>query len=165
MTEAEVQSALNAWLASVTGVATVINAHPDAPRPAKPYCMTNLTISGAVYLDPIEDEFTVEGEGEEDETITQAPVRDWYWRFSVFAYGDAPMSTLRKIDTAWKVPTAHGELYPLTIFEASAVRNVPELVENAWEKRANMDIEVRGIVRDGLVVDVIEEVPVTVQRA
>lgn len=164
MTEAEVRAKLNSWLAGVVGQQMVISARPDAPRPGKPYVMTNLMLSGPVHPDAIVDEFTVADEGTEDEQISQHPVQDWFWRFSVHAYGDDPSGTLRKVRVAFQVLTAREPLYPLTVHSVSDVRDVPELVENEWEPRANVDIELRGIVRDGVEIDVIEETSFTAER-
>ena len=167
MTEGEIHTRLVRWLAGISGV-RAIKAHPDATRPAKPYIMANRIISGPVFQHRIDDEFTVANAGTATETISQHPVRDWYWRFSVFAYADqAPDSLLRKIHTAFDVSTHHllsVHLHPLHIHEVSAIRHIPEVVENAVENRANMDIELRGIVRDGLVVDVIEKTSFTAER-
>ena len=155
MTEAQVQAALNAWLASVTGQPRVITAFPDQKRPAPPYISTNLIMSGPLYRNRVDVEFETTGSGE-DEQITEHPVRDWFWRFSVFAYGEAPTSILRKAEIAGEIHTYSQKLRPLSLFETSAIRNVPEVVENAIERRANFDIEIRGLVRDGLVIDVAE---------
>ena len=167
MTEAEIHTRLVRWLAGISGV-RAIKAHPDATRPAKPYLMANRIISGPVFQNRIDDEFTVANAGTASEAISQHPVRDWYWRFSVFAYADqAPDSLLRKVHVAFDVGTHHllsVHLHPLHIHEVSAIRHVPEVVENAVENRANMDIELRGIVRDGLVIDVIEKTSFTAER-
>jgi hypothetical protein len=158
MTEAEVQAALNTWLAGIAGQSRVINANSDTKRPPKPYLATNLILSGPVHEHQIEDEYEAVGE-RDNEVVHQAPVRDWFWRFSVWSYGDQPTSLLRKVEVATKIATHTDKLLPLTVFETSGMRNVPEVTENAVEQRANFDIEVRGIVRDSLVVDTIETAP------
>jgi hypothetical protein len=167
MTEAEVHTALVRWVAGITAV-PAIKAHSDARRPAKPYVMVNRMLSGPVHEHRIDDEFTVANAGLATETISQHPVRDWYWRFSLHAYANqAPDSLLRKVHVAFDVPTHHllsVHLHPLHIHEVSAIRHVPDVVENAVENRANMDIELRGIVRDGLVIDVIEQTSFTASR-
>ena len=167
MTEGAVHNALVRWVSSITAV-KAIKASQDADRPAKPYIMVNRIISGPVFQNRIDDEFTVANAGTTTEAISQHPVRDWYWRFSVFAYADqAPDSLLRKVHTAFDVQTHHllsVHLHPLHIHEVSAIRHIPEVVENAVENRANMDIELRGIVRDGLVIDVVEKATFSGER-
>lgn len=163
MTEAEVQAAFNTWLARIAGQSRVITANSDHMRPPQPYLATNLILSGPVHEHQIDEEYDAAGEGDA-EIISQAPVREWFWRFSVWSFGDQPTTLLRKVEVASKIVTYTDRLLPLTIFETSGMRNVPEVIENKVEHRANFDVELRGIVRDSLPIDTIETAPLEVVR-
>jgi hypothetical protein len=161
MTEAEVMDATRNWIATLTGI-TWIDSYQSGPEPAEPYGVINLMNADAVYQNPIENEFPAEmiddpdNPGTEIEQVSQAPVRDWRWNFSLNVYGGAGATILRKIKVAEKVPTALRTLRPLLLFSTSQVRPIPELVNEAWQARSQIDIEIRGIVRDGIVIDVAE---------
>ncbi|MEC5289386.1 MULTISPECIES: phage neck terminator protein [unclassified Aurantimonas] len=155
MTEAEVLDATRNWIASITGVLW-INSYQGGPEPAEPYGVINLMMSDALYENPIEDEYPVTDPGLATETIRQAPVRDWYWRFSLNVYGNGGATALRQIKTAQKVWTAMESLHPLTLFETSQIRDAAEILNEEWQSRKQIDIEIRGIVRDGIVIDVAE---------
>lgn len=163
MTEAEVLDAARNWIATATGILW-IDSYQSGPEPAEPYGVINLMMSDAVHEHPSEYEYPVTDEGTEDETIRQAPVRDWFWRFSLNIYGDGGKTLLRKIKTAQQVPTALEGLHPLTLFETSQIRDATELLNEEWQARAQCDIEIRGIVRDGLVIDVVEEASAEANR-
>lgn len=163
MTEGEVLDATRNWIATATGIVW-IDSYQGGPEPQEPYGVINLTMSDAVHEHPIEHEYPVTDEGTEDETIRQAPVRDWFWRFSLNVYGHGGKTLLRKIKTAQHVPTALESLHPLTLFETSQIRDATELLNEEWQARAQCDIEIRGIVRDGLVIDVAETAPVEASR-
>ena len=155
MTEKEVRDKLLRWLADVMGT-KVIQSFQGGKPPAEPYGVLNLMLSGPAHPHPTEWEFPSEGEGE-DEVIRQAPVFEWFWRFSVNVYGGEGSTVLRRIRTAQHVPTAYAPLHPLVLSEVTDARNVPELVNEEFRPRAVCEVEVRGIVRDGLVIDVVEE--------
>jgi hypothetical protein len=155
MNEAEVMDATRNWIATTTGILW-IDSYQGGPEPAEPYGVINLMMSDALYANPIEHEYPVADEGTEDEQISQAPVRDWYWRFSLNVYGGEGATILRKVKTAEKVLSATAPLRPLSLFETSQVRDATELVNEAWQSRKQMDIEIRGLIRDGLVIDVAE---------
>lgn len=163
MTEAEVLDATRNWIADATGILW-IDSYQGGPEPAEPYGVINLTMADAVYEHPSEYEYPVTDEGTEEETIRQAPVRDWFWRFSLNVYGDGGKTLLRKVKTAQHVPTALESLAPLSLFETSQIRDATELLNEEWQARAQMDLEIRGIVRDGLVIDTVETAPVEASR-
>jgi hypothetical protein len=160
MTNDDVHSAVVRWVRAKTGLAAVIKNHQSGPTPALPYAMVNFTGLYEVQERPIDVEYAGE------ETITAAPVMEMEWRFSIHAYGDEPTSVLRPIVSGMKISQPTEPLLPgLTVHEVSHVRNVPDWINNAWQPRAHMDFIVRGIIRDGHVIDVIEEYSFTFERS
>lgn len=159
MTEKQVRDAVRAWIASIMGI-TVIHSYQGGPEPAEPYGVLNLMMSDALYPHQIEDEFPFEmvpdpdNPGEEIEQVRQAPVRDWFWKFSVNVYGADGATILRKISTARLVAQAVAPLLPLSLYEVSQIRDATEILNEEWQSRAQMDIEIRGLVRDGIAIDV-----------
>ncbi|KAA0970811.1 hypothetical protein FPY71_10065 [Aureimonas fodinaquatilis] len=159
MTEKEVRDALQRWLFSIMGV-TVIHTYQGGTEPAEPYGVLNLTMSDALHPHAIVDEFR-----QIDDQAYQAPVRDWYWRFSINVYGPEAATILRRVKTAEKIETATAPIRPLIVHETSQIRDATELLNEEWQTRAQMDIEIRGIHRDALPIDTIEEYSFSVDRA
>lgn len=167
MTEKEVRDAVRAWLASVLGI-TLIQSYQGGAEPAEPYGVINLMMSDAVYEHPVENEYPAEMVPDPDdpggpliEQVSQAPVIDWFWRFSINVYGPEGKTVLRKVRTAKHVPTEERKLRPLSLFEVGRIADVTEILNEEFQSRAQMDIEIRGLVRDGLVIDVAEQAAVT----
>lgn len=169
MTNDQVHTALNQWIRSKTGNTTVIKAHQGGTAPALPYIMTNFTGSAEVRRHHITVEFTDTGvpNSEGENIITAAPVIEMEWRFSVHAYGTSPTDRLRPIVSAMKMlqpmePLIQG----IHVHEISQIRNVPDWINNAWQPRAQMDLFVRGIIRDSVgTVDVIDQYSFDIARA
>lgn len=151
MTNDEVHSAVVRWIKQITGK-TTIQDHQSGKAPALPYCMVNFTGMVEVREHPSEVEY--EGETE----ITARPIIEMEWRFSVHSYGPQPTDTLRPVVSAAKLAQVMEPMFPaLVIHEISQIRNVPDWINNEWQPRAQMDIVLRGVTRDGHVIDVIEE--------
>jgi hypothetical protein len=159
MTDDQVHSALVRWLHGITGL-TVIKAYQEGPRPALPYVMVNLTGSATIR------EWSQDIEYDEDTAgVTATPPMETEWRFSVHAFGPNPTGILRPIRSAAKLAQKNEALFPaLVIHECSQVRNVPELVNEKWEPRAQMKMALRGLTRDGFLIDVIEQAPFDISR-
>lgn len=156
MTDDEIIGKVVEWLATVTG-RVVIQAHQSGPRPARPYLMVNMT-----GTDDVRDhEQDVEFSDVNEDVTTAAPVLEVEWRFSLHAFGaTAALSTdlLRPVRSAVKLTQVMEPLWPsLVVHETSQIRNVPEWINEAWEPRAQMDMMLRGLTRDGFVVDPIEQ--------
>lgn len=142
------------WLNGLTDL-RVIQANQSGPRPQIPYIMVNLTGTAEVR----DNEQDVEYSGQDE--VFAAPVIEVEYRFSLHAFGatDA-LSTdlLRPIRSASKLSQVAEPLYPtLVIHETSQIRNVPEWINEDWEPRAQMDMMLRGLTRDGFVIDPIEQ--------
>lgn len=160
MTDQEIIDALVRWLNAKTN-ALVIQADQSGDEPTGPYVVVRFTGSAPVR-DQIQD---VEYSGEE--TVTAAPVIEMEWRYSIHAHGQAsPSDLLRPIRSAVELAQIHEPLFPgLIIHELSQIRNVPEYVNEDWEPRAQMDLFIRGLTKDGFQVDVIEEFSLEIGRA
>ena len=153
MTDKEVHSALVRWLSAATGQ-KFIKADQGGDRLSLPYGMVNLTGTAEVRTHAQNVEFS---EDEDSERVMARPVIETEWRFSLHAYGEDPTSVLRPIRSAFEMAQAHEPLMPgLVIHEISQIRDVPEMVGERREPRAQMDLMLRGLVRDGVLVDTIE---------
>lgn len=104
--------------------------------------------------------------------VTAYPIIETEWHFSVNAYGRPPIDhktklpvspkpafptdILRPLRAAAELAQMNEPLMPgMTVHEVSDVRNLPEVINERIEPRAQIDIYLRGIVRDGFVIDTI----------
>lgn len=158
MTDDEIIGKVVEWLATVTG-RVVIQAHQSGPRPAMPYVMVNLTGTAKVR-DQVQD---IEYVDLSETEVKAAPVIEVEWRFSIHGFGaTGAISTdlLRPIHSAIELSQVMEPLWPtLVVHETSQTRNVPEYINEVWEPRAQLDMMLRGLTRDGFVVDPIEQMP------
>lgn len=162
MTDDEIIGKVVEWLATVTG-RVVIQAHQSGPRPAVPYIMVNMT-GTAEPRDQVQEVQYTDLDTENSEGLLEveaAPVIEVEWQFSVHAYGatDA-LSTdlLRPVRSAVRLSQVLEPLFPtFDVHRISQTRNVPEYVNEVWEPRAQMDVMLRGLTRDGFVIDPIEQ--------
>jgi hypothetical protein len=167
MTNDEVWSAVVRWIASVTEVAT-IRSHEGKKAPTLPYVMVNFVGFAQVRANEQMVEYTDTGEPNSagKNKISAAPVIEAEWRFSVHAYGSEPTGILRPIVSASKLRQVMEPMFPdLVIADLSQIRNLPEYVDNKWEPRAQIDFNVRGLTRDGFVIDTIDERSFDIARA
>lgn len=167
MTDVEIWEAVIRWLADQTGL-TVIKAYQSGERPPKPYLMVNPTAFRHLRQMPRDIEYkdleTLNSEGKKE--VEATPVIDGEWTFSVHSYGQEPTAPLRLIQSMCEVAQRLEPLSPaLTVNETGPINSVSDWVKNDWEPRAQMPLYVHGVVRDGAVVDVIEEAPLDVSRA
>jgi len=159
MTDDEVHSSLVRWISAVTGK-TVIKAYQGGDDPALPYIMVNRTGTAEVRKWAQEDIYTeLDTENSEGKLeILAVPVLEIEFRFSVHSYGPSPTDALRPIRTAFHLTQMNEPLMPgLIPHEISQIRDVPDWINNRWEPRAQMDVFLRGLVKDGFVIDTIEE--------
>lgn len=169
MTNDEMHGALVKWLSGLLGV-KVIKDHQGGKQPALPYVMVNFT--GAIELRRhaqkvvYEDADTGDMDtGDVFPAVTATPVIEMEWRYSVHAYGGSPTDTLRPLVSAMKLAQVLEPLMPdAIVHEISQIRSVPDWINERWQPRAQMDVFVRGLIRDGHVIDVIEEVSFDVTR-
>lgn len=155
MTDDEVWHRVNVWLRAATG-GTVIRGWQGGKRPARPYLMSNFTGSIEVRVHEQEVEYA---EDVPSERIMARPVIETEWRFSLHAYSETPSDILRPLRSHAALAQANEPLMPgLVIHEISMIRNIPDFQNEDWEPRAQMDLNVRGLVRDGVLIDTIEDV-------
>ena len=157
MTDAELLTAVCGVVQTITGAARVIEAYPAAAPPSLPYIEVNFLGSAPVRANQIEDEFA-----EVDGIETQTPVVDTEWRFSVHAFGQGSSDLLRRLVSGARLLQPQEAIEPLIIHEVSEVRSVPEYVNNAWQPRAQADLFIRGLTRDGFVIIPIDEASFTI---
>lgn len=155
MTDNEVHGELVEWIKGVIN-APVIRAFQGGPTPGPRYVMVNYTGSQEVRVHPSKVEYL-----EDDTTnslVLATPVIETEWRFSVHSFGENPTDLLRPIRSASKLSQVEEQLRPrLTIHEVSQIRNLPESDGTRVVQRAQMDVYLRGLVRDGHLIDTINE--------
>lgn len=160
-TDREIHTQVVRWLAARTGQ-RFIKGEQSGDLPELPYGMVNLTGTAEVRQHPQGFEYS---EDAPSERILAKPIIEVEWRFSVHAYGDHPTDVLRPIRSAFHLAQANEPLMPgLIIHEISQIRDLPEYVNHAWEPRAQMDVMLRGLTRDGILIDTIETVEITAGR-
>ena len=168
MTEREIHSQIVRWCELVTGLNT-IKSHSNKKRPSGEYLMVNFLTGPAdvrQFVADIEYEDTGIPNSEGNNEINAIPVIESEWKFSISSYrGDDPMRPIRLLRSRSKIQGPQQGIDPLlNIHDMGIPNNVPELINNRWEKRAHVMIYVRAYTRDGFLIDVIDEVPVTYQR-
>ncbi|MBG6211680.1 hypothetical protein IWQ49_006371 [Labrenzia sp. EL_126] len=167
MTNDEVHSAVVRWINASTAGTPTIKAHQSGDRPGTPYIMVNFTglVEVQRWHQKIEYTETENLNSAGEKIVEAAPVIEMEWRFSVHAYGTAPTDELRPIVSAIKMQQPMEPLQPdLIVHEVSRIRNVPDWINNAWEPRAQMDFIVRGLIRDSVNVDTIDEYEIDISQ-
>lgn len=153
MTDQDIHSEVVKWLSGLTSV-KVIKAYQSRGVPL-PYIMVNLTTVREVRAH--EQEVEYQG-GAVPDPIEAAPVIETEWMFSVNAYAVNPTDVLRPLRSAAKLSQMNEPLMPAyTVHTLSQIRHVPEWINEAWEPRSQMDLFLRGLVRDQFAVDVVEQ--------
>lgn len=166
MTDEDIHAALVRWFTARTAL-TVIQGEQGGSEPALPFILVRFTGSAPVR-DNIQDVEFIELDTENSEGLKQvkaSPVIETEWRYSIHAHGGTPSDILRPIRSAAELSQTLEPLAPgLTIHELSQIRNVPEYVNEAWEPRAQMDLFLRGLTKDGFVIDTVEDYSFNVGR-
>ncbi|QJD54317.1 hypothetical protein [Aminobacter phage Erebus] len=165
MTDAQIWTELVKWLMTRTGL-TVIKTEQSGPRPALPYMALGFLGTAEVRELPQEVSFEDVMAGDPAEPAVKAtPIIETEWRFSLHAYGPTPTDHLRPLRSAMHLAQLNEPLMPgLVLHELSQVRNLPEYINETWEPRAQMDVFVRGLAKDGFLVDVIEQYSFDIER-
>lgn len=163
MNNGDVHIKLNEWLDDLLGI-RVIQDRQQADRPAKPYGMTDLANWRNIHdnVDDIgyADSDTLNSEGNPE--VVATPELEIEWVFLFFIYGAQGENLVRRLQSAVHLIQLQEPLRPeLIIHEVSGANSIPELVDENWEPRTQVNIVVRGKSSDGFVVDVIEEHDIT----
>ena len=155
-TDRDVHSKVIAWIALRTpGDIPVIKGDQNGDQPVGPFIMVRFTGSDEVRDHPSTIDYTEAGDD-----ISAAPVIEVEWRYSVHAFNMSdPTNVLRPLRSAVHLAQTNEPLMPeLVVHEVSQIRNVPELVGERIEQRAQMDLFVRGLTKDGFLINSIDEV-------
>lgn len=159
MNDRDAHSQVVRWVKSVTGLLT-IKAYEAGTAPATPYNMVNMLGSRDIRAHEQVIEFADQGPD-----VKASPVIEVEWSFSVHAYGSNPTDNLRNIRSAAKLSQVMEPMLPsLIVHEVSQIRNVPDWINNQWQPRAQLDLFVRGLTRDGFLLDVIEQTEFNFER-
>lgn len=138
---------------------TIIKSHEGGSRPKLPYLV--------VEKGPVAELFTNSRHinYKELETLNSAnqnevlasPIVPTQFTMLVSGYGVGAENQLNRIKQAAYLPQVQEPMYPvLKIHETGVLNYVPEKVENEWEDRYQMNVELRGVVSDGFVIDTID---------
>lgn len=172
MTDDEVHGAFVSWLNGLL-VPPVLKAYPEEPILDTAHVVANF-IKSIEVRDHAQETLYENVQHEGEERVKATPQIETEWHFSVHAYGlsridpvsntlrspapATPMDILRPLRAAAQLAQINEPLMPVfTVHEVSPIRNVPDWVNNKWRARAQCDIYIRGIVKDGFIIDVIEE--------
>lgn len=156
MIDRDVHTAVVNWLASRTGIPFIKNHQEGDPLP-QPYGLANLT-----GQDEIRDHASrvIHGSVDDDTGFVQT-IAENEWRFSLHVYGNDPSNFFRPVRMAVHASILDEPLMPgLLVHEVSQIRIVPEWINEGWEPRAQMDLIIRGTLRDtysGTDIYVVEE--------
>lgn len=165
MNDIDIWESVIEWICTLTGKTTIMAAE-GKDRPTKDYLMVNLinTLDVKEHAQCYEN---VELETLNDEGLPQIesiPVIETEWIFSIHSYSNTDATTcLRKLRAANQnyssiIRPPEG----LNYFDAKQINHINEFVNARYEKRANMKISMRGLTRDGLLINTIDEVSVEV---
>lgn len=172
MTDADLWEAMVKQVAAITGLVT-IQSEGSGPRPALPYCVVSFLGSRSVREHPRMIDWTPDRVDEPDPDtggnladITATPLIDTEWHFSVFAYDETICTgRLLPLRSAYELSQILEPMFPtLSVNDMSQVRRVPEVINKKWEERAQCDIFVHGVTRNGFVADTIDVTSVEVNR-
>lgn len=165
MTEAEVYDRIVAFLVKVNADAAlitpgrdilgrIIRANPNAPRPTGDYAALNLLS----LIDVGEADCDLYREV----TIAATPravhdkVRAVEWLFRLEVYATYATDAARLFGIAFRSDYSNVLLAPLTVRRVDDVTRAPELIQQRWEGRANLDFAIGGIVVESTLTEFIE---------
>lgn len=154
------------WIAAKTGLKTIL-ARQGVARPPVPYIMVNPTGFNTLHYHASEVEYE-EVTTPDGEKVLATPVMDVEWRYSIHAYSSEdrePEDILIPLKSYVQLQQPMEPMFPeLVVHSISQIRNVPEMVQNTWEPRAQMDLFLHGVMRYGHLIDVIEQTEVVIER-
>lgn len=138
---------------------TVIKSHEGGARPNFPYLVVEkgpvvelFTNSRFVKYEELE---SLNSEGFNE--IQASPIVPTQFTMLVSGYGVGAENQLNRIKQAVYISQVQEPMYPvLKIHETGVLNYIPEKVENEWEDRHQMNVELRGVVKDGFVIDTID---------
>ncbi|MCB1423153.1 MAG: hypothetical protein KDJ69_11955 [Nitratireductor sp.] len=154
----ETENKLRSWILAHADVEEVIVDHPGGSRPDGAYIMINLLRSDRIQL-PMGRSFAEIDEPGDGPAFKHNLAGEWQWDFSVNAYAQNATDLLAALKVAGEMNEVEFDLYPLILFASGTVIRLPELINERWEERAQMDVSLRGYINTlGVLVDSIEQV-------
>ena len=170
MTEDDLSDALQAYLTIIDAEATaltpgrvaltrIIRDHMNAPRPTGPYGM--ITFLGSRDLGEADHPCYGVANIADEERITEVRVRASEYKFRIVDYAPRATDYTRLFERALRSERAGVELQGLVVRHVDGVSQAPELVQQKWEGRAHMTVEMAALTREKLLIDVIESGEIT----
>lgn len=154
MREVDLFQALHPWLRAATGI-EVIEAHSNAPTPAGAYLSVNMYLATprTQYATQMNYEEAPIASGDGIKDLFQVPVIEMEWVYSLNIYAENSVDFGRRIISWCMSDGAALLLYPLMAQPVERVRRLPEMVENKWQDRSQLDLTIRGFVKRGVITD------------
>lgn len=165
MTEAEIYDRVVAFLTGVNANAAlitpghdtlgrIIRANPNAPRPTGDYAALNLLSHidvGEADCD-IYRQVMIAGVNR----AVHDKVRGIEWLFRLEVYATYATDAARLFQVALQSEYTNVLLAPLVVRRVDGVTRAPELIQQRWEGRANLDFAIGGIVIESTLTEFIE---------
>ncbi len=166
MTNQEVHEQVVLWLGSLLGI-TVIKDRQGGDRPAVPYAMVDLSNWGDLHqhVERINYRETTDENIEGKTIIMATPIIEIEWTFLLFVYGPQADEYIRQVQAAVHLFQTQEELVPkLVVTEVSRANSIPELIDERWEPRVQVNLTVRGKSDHEFLADIIEKHNLEVER-
>lgn len=146
---------LRTFILAHTALPEVILGFGPGNRPSLPYGTLHLTSARSTNRPEQRTLYDDEPAGVASEA-REEPGTEWelVWQFDVF--GDGAQDVFTALNAARYVPTARQGLLPYSIEGMSGIRFLPEIIDNHYEDRANVDITLRAVVHHDTPIDLIE---------
>ncbi len=172
MNDSDLWTAVVQRIAAITKL-KVIKTEETGPRPPLPYIKVSFLGSRSLRDHPRDIDWNpARADDPGPDTagnyfdVTATPLIDTEWHFSISAYDEKVCTgLLLPIRSAYELSQILEPLFPLlSVNDMSRVRRIPETINAKWEERAQCDIYVHGVTRNGFVVDVIDVASVELDR-
>lgn len=129
-----IENTLYQWVSGVTGLTTIF-ANPNAPRPTDPYALINIISTTPVGVE--ESESTLLPNTSVDVEYSNLELV----MVSINTYYSGAHQTATKIKDSLGRVTSKAELFAggLGYSRSTAVNDIPEVIDERWEERAQFD--------------------------
>lgn len=162
-----VTSKLIEWIRRVTCCPNVIKGYQSEYRPDLPYIMVHLQAMDGLHdnITRIESSVTTRQNRAGLDIVEVTHYEEMAYTFAINAYGEGGEDMLLKIRSCYQADRTPQELDCLTIHDVSALRLLPEIVKNSYEKRANCAIILHKYHGHTFETDTIEEYTFNIEQA
>lgn len=146
---------LRSFILAYTALPEVILGFGGGHRPSLPYGTLHLTSARRINR-PEQRHLYDDAPAGPNSAARHEPGIEWemVWQFDVF--GDGAEDVFSALDTVRFVPSVRQALLPYAIHGISGARFLPEMIDNNYELRANVDITLRATVHHDTEIDLIE---------